>query len=263
MSDDVDIGATLARLRAAVERTKCVAEQLVGAEEFGPARYRAGKRLWNPEEDAVMRSRYPDMPTADLAELLRRPFETVYHRAAKLGLHKSAAYMASPAACRLRRGDNIGAPYRFKKGQVPPNKGVRRPGWHAGRMKETQFKKGQVGVNTMPIGALRLVDGYVYRKISAVPYVPYTVNWKPEHVLMWEAANGPMPPKHAVAFKNGDRYDIRLDNLELISRRELMARNTVHNLPAPLPEVVQLIGALKRKIKRREKPNEKQDRRSA
>jgi len=58
-----------------------------------------------------------------------------------MGLTKSAAYLASPAACRLRKGDNVGAARRFRPGHVPANKGLRRPGWSTGRMAETQFKK--------------------------------------------------------------------------------------------------------------------------
>lgn len=230
-------------------------------------RFRCGKRLWNPEEDALMRALYPDMPTADLAARLGRPFESVYRRAWKLGLRKSAAYMASPAACRLRRGDNIGAPHRFPKGHVPANKGLRRPGWHRGRMQETQFKKGhrhgRAAAAYKPIGTERISkDGYLERKVNDA--LPFQRRWRAVHLLIWETANGPLPAGHAISFKNGDRTDIRIDNLELISRRELMARNTVHNLPAPLPEVVQLIGALKRKINRKTRSdNEKQDRRSA
>lgn len=232
-------------------------------------RYRAGKRLWSKSEIAAMRRRYPREPTEALARDLRRSVAAVYARADILGLSKSATYLASPAACRLRRGDNVGAAFRFKKGQVPFNKGLRRPGWHAGRMKETQFKKGMLNGEAArrfkPIGSMRTCDGYLYRKIADTPGVPWTRNWKQEHYLVWEAAHGPIPAKHIVAFKNGDRTDIRLDNLELIARSDLMARNTVHNLPAPLPQVIQLLGAVKAQITRKtRKANaEEQDRRSA
>jgi hypothetical protein len=225
-------------------------------------RFRAGKRLWNKADDAFMRARYPHEPTPAIARQLRRTVCAVYNRAEILGLVKSAEYLASPDACRLRRGDNIGAAFRFKKGLVPANKGLRRPGWAPGRMKETQFKKGQ-STNKMPIGSTRLVDGYVYRKVSDIPNVPWTRNWRQEHYLVWEAAHGPIPSGHAVAFKNRDRTDVRLDNLECITRRELMARNTVHNLPKPLAQTIQLLGALNRQIRRRTKNREEQDRRSA
>jgi hypothetical protein len=213
--------------------------------------YRAGKRLWSASDDAAMRTNYPDLPTPAIATQLRRTVASVYARAALLGLTKSAAYLASPHACRLRRGDNVGAQFRFQKGHVSANKGLRRPGYALGRMKETQFKRGGLPKNNMPIGSTRLVDGYVYRKVSDVPYVPYTVNWKPEHHLVWAAAHGPVPRGHGLLFRDGDKTNVRLDNLQLVTRRELMARNTVHNLPKPLAQTVQLLGALNRQIRRR------------
>lgn len=105
-------------------------------------RFRAGKRLWNPEDEELLQARYPHEPTAPIAKALRRSVSAVYLRAKLLGLAKSAAYLASPAACRLRRGDQVGAAFRYPKGHVPANKGLRRPGWAPGRMSETQFRKG-------------------------------------------------------------------------------------------------------------------------
>lgn len=221
------------------------------------------RRFWSADDDALMRARYPHEPTHVIAAALGRSIYAVYGRADILGLSKSDEYLASPDACRLRRGDNVGAAFRFKKGQAPPNKGLRRPGWHAGRMKETQFKKGNAS-NWHPLGSTRLVDGYLYRKISDIRNVTWTRNWKQEHYLVWEAAHGPVPAGHAVAFKDRDRTNTKLDNLELISRADNMRRNSVHNLPAPLKKTIHMLGVLKRHIRKRTKANaEEQDRRSA
>lgn len=216
---------------------------------------------WRPAEEAQLRAQYPHMSTRVIAAMLDMPIGRVHAKANKLGLFKSTEYLASPAACRLRRGDQVGKPHRFPKGHVPANKGLRRPGWFAGRMKETQFRKGQVNgqaaIILMPIGSTRLVDGYVYIKVAAVQNVPYTVNWKPLHVLEWERVNGPVPKAHALRFINGDREDIRLENIECVSRAELMRRNTIHNMPKPLKDVIHLRGALERQIRRKER-NEQQ-----
>lgn len=211
-------------------------------------------RPWSREDDNLLRRIYPDAPTAQVAQRLQRTVAATYGRADKVGLTKSPAYLASPAACRLRRGDQVGARCRFQKGHVPANKGLRRPGWGPGRMRETQFKKGvRQGVAVRlykPIGTERISkDGYLERKVNDA--LPLQARWRAVHLLVWEAAHGPVPPSHAVAFKNGDRTDIRPDNLELIHRRELMARNTVHSLPRPLAQTVQLLGALRRKINRK------------
>jgi hypothetical protein len=226
-------------------------------------RFRAGKRLWSQADDRALRRIYPHRPTAGIARQLRRSLTATYARAGMLGLRKSAAYMASPDAYRFRRGQGGGEACRFTKGHVPANKGLRRPGWSAGRMKETQFKKGVRSPNYMPIGSTRLMDGYVYVKVAAVPNVPYTVNWLPLHILEWERAHGPVPAGHCLWFTDGNRQHVDLANLELHTRAENMRRNSVHNLPKPLAQTVQLLGALTRQINRRTRAHEEQDRRSA
>ena len=84
------------------------------------------RRLWSTKQLARLERDYPRMPTWKVARAVKRPVYSVYAKAIALGLRKTPEYLASPAACRLRRGDNIGAPYRFKPGQVPANKGLRR-----------------------------------------------------------------------------------------------------------------------------------------
>jgi len=212
------------------------------------------RRRWSREDERLLRGFYPNTPTAEVARRLNRTVAAVYGRADKLGLNKSPAYLASPAACRLRRGDHVGARFRFQKGHVPANKGLRRPGWSVGRMRETQFKKGvRQGVAVRlykPIGTERISkDGYLERKVN--DNLPLQARWRSVHLLVWEAANGPLPKGHAIAFKNGDKRDIRLDNLECITRAQLMLRNTIHNLPTPLAQTIQVLGALRRKINRK------------
>lgn len=223
-----------------------------------------GRRFWTAGEDARMWELYPDLRSDVIAGLLQRTQPAIYARAKTLGLEKSEAFRRSIDACRLRRDSSVGIPYRFKKGIVPANKGLRRPGYGPGRMKDTQFKKGGVSINWMPVGSTRVCDGYVYRKMSDVRHVPWTQNWVLEHRRIWEETHGPVPAGHALKFKNGNKTDVRLDNLELITRRQLMARNTVHNLPPELAKTIQLLGALNRQIRRREKDHgQKQDRRPA
>jgi hypothetical protein len=229
------------------------------------------RRFWTDAEDAVVRELYPDTQTAKIAQQLGRPVGAVYQRAQSLGLKKSERYLASPDACRLRRGDHIGRATQFKKGQEPPNKGLRRPGYAPGRMAETQFRKGErrgVAVKLYkPIGSERVSkDGYLERKTH--DELPEGISredanrlrqrrWKAVHNIVWEEANGAVPKGYAVTFVNGDKTDIRLENLTLVSRADLMRRNTIHNLPPELASAAQLIGQLKRRIR------EEQDRRSA
>lgn len=224
-----------------------------------------GRARWTPEEDAALRARYADESTAALARELGHPVKSAYRRAQMLGLKKSAAYLASGAAGRLVKNDPrlvAGLGTRFRPGQTPANKGVKRGrGWAPGRMREGQFRKGERhGVAArvyQPIGAERVsVDGYLERKVNND--LPFQKRWRAVHLLVWEAAHGPLPPGHAVTFVSGDKRDVRLENLALVSRQELMRRNTVHNYPKPIAEAIQLLGALNRKINRRARQAQEQ-----
>lgn len=205
------------------------------------------RQPWTDTEIEQLQARYANTSTATLADEFGCSIDRINHKVARLGLKKSPEYLESPAACRLRRGDNVGASHRFKPGQVPANKGVRRPGWHAGNMQKTQFKKGQKSHNWMPLGSERFSkEGYLQRKMTDTGYPPH--DWVSVHLLLWREHHGDVPAGHAVAFKNGDKADIRIDNLECVTRRELMARNSIHNLPEELKEVITLKGAITRRI---------------
>lgn len=209
-------------------------------------------RPWEPWESSMLRIQYPFMKTRVIALLLDRKITAVYQRARLMGLEKSAEFYACPASGRTTGRQGIGT--RFAKGNPPANKGLRRPGWHRGRMKETQFKKGvRQGIAVKlrkPIGAERISkDDYLERKVNND--LPLQRRWKAVHRIIWEEAYGAPPAGHHITFKNGDKRDIRLENLVPVSRAEMMKRNTIHNLPKPIAQVVQLRGALMRQIRRR------------
>lgn len=198
---------------------------------------------------------YPHLATKKIAAMIGRTLSSVYQAARKLDLEKTEEYLASPDACRLRRDFTPASiACRFKKGIVPHNKGRKMPGYAAGRMAETQFKKGVRPHSWKPIGSTRLCDGYLQRKITDTGYPPR--DWKPVHVMLWEEHYGPIPEKHTVCFIDGDKTHIEIANLELVSRADLMKRNTLHNLPPEMVEVIQLRGVLNRQINKRAKESE-------
>lgn len=206
-------------------------------------------RPWQPKDIELLRSRYPDTATKVLARMLDRSESAIYGRADLMGLKKSEAYLAGPAACRLRRGDNVGAAHRFAPGHVPANKGLRRPGWSRGRMAETQFKRGNKPHTWKPIGSTRhSKEGYLQRKVSDTGYPPR--DWVGEHILMWQTAHGPVPRGCTVCFKDGNKAHLTLDNFELVSRAELMRRNTIHRYPPELADAIRLNGALQRRLRK-------------
>lgn len=230
------------------------------------------RKPWTAQEDAIIRQRVPQERTSDVAAAIGRTVPSVYQRARQLGVVKSPEYLASPAAKRTNGLQGMGT--RFQKGHVPANKGVKRGrGWAPGRMADGQFKPGQrsgvAAKNWRPVGTILEADGYLRIKVrEAVKGEAYgfgnTRVWPLLQRHVWEQANGPVPANHAIAFKDGNPKNCALDNLELITRQDLMKRNSVHNLPAELKATVQLLGRVNRQIRKRERNgNQEQDRRPA
>lgn len=223
------------------------------------------KADWTEERLDSLRSFYPRFKTEDVAAILGLRTEQVYAKANQLGLAKSAEYLASPAACRLRRGDNVGAEYRFQKGHKSWNKGTKGLAGVQEACRATQFKPGQSPANTLPIGSTKFdKSGVLLQKVTNDPG-NNSKRWRAVHELVWVAANGPVPAKHIVVFKPGMRTnvleEITIDKVECISLAENMKRNTRHNLPPELNEVIQLRAVLTRQINKRMKNHEQEEHR--
>lgn len=220
------------------------------------------RRFWTQKELDTVRRLYPHRRTVEIAKLLKRPLSSVYQAAANLDVHKTKAFLESPEAGIFIKGHQRGKATQFGKGHVPANKGLRRPGYGPGRMKETQFKKGQLSgrakLNFKPIGTI-LTDTEGYQRIK----VRHAVHgkeptgfgnvkvWPLLNRYVWEQAKGPIPPKHTICFKDGDRSNCKLENLELVSRADLAKRNNMwrsKKLPLELRQAIALKGAIKRKI---------------
>lgn len=214
----------------------------------------APRSPWTAAQIAALRTRYPDTRTEDLAREIGRSTQSCYVKARSLGIKKSADYLAGPDACRLRREDAAGLQTRFRKGQTPWNKGTHFVA--GGRSPLTRFKPGSVPPNRLPVGHVRVnSEGYLDIKIAPGPR-----QWVSLSRWNWQQAHGsPPPPGTVLIFKDGDRTNCDISNLEPITRTQNMARNTVHQLPKEVAELVLLRGALLRKINRIERARATQE----
>lgn len=126
-------------------------------------------------------------------------------------------------------------------------------------MKETQFKKGNVSKRWDPeiyiIGALRINS---YNELDIKLRTGLRA-WYSMARWTWETVRGPIPKGMVVRFRNGDKHDTRIENLRLGTRREVMLENTLHNYPKPIAAVIQLRGALNRRINRLEEKQSGKD----
>jgi HNH endonuclease len=136
---------------------------------------------------------------------------------------------------------------KFQKGNKPLHS------WQKGQQisVETQFKKGNIPVNYKPVGSERVnADGYVYIKIKD----PRT--WKPKHNVLWEQHHGPIPKNHCVIFADGDRLNVTIENLILITRSQLLIMNR-QNLINENPEFtktgVLIASVIQKRSKRKKK----------
>lgn len=212
------------------------------------------RRHWSPEEEDIMRRHYPVTPTKKIAAALGRNERQVFNKAYSMGLEKSQEYLSSANACRFRRGYHPGKGTQFKTGHVAWNKGMK--GLILGGI-ETQFKPGNRSGTAeklyQPIGTERISkDGYIQRKIN--DDMPMQRRWRGVHIINWEAINGPLPKGHVLVFKDGNKRNTAVENLDLLSRAELMRRNSYHtNYPKEVAQLVQLRGAIARQINKRSK----------
>jgi hypothetical protein len=224
------------------------------------------RRFWTSGELKRLAKLYPERPTAEVAEALRRGIAATYNMAKGLGLQKSHKFQNSALSGRIHKGHTErGERTRFVKGQAPANKGLRRPGYSVdrGRMQETTFKKGQKPRNWQPVGSIRTSsEGYLEIKVREGLWNAREGGaWQMLNRETWKRERGPIPPGHTVVFKDGDRLNCAIENLELISRADLARRNSMWaSMPRELAEVIQLNGALKRKL--RSIDGKKQDQRS-
>lgn len=221
---------------------------------------KSARKTWTECDLALLRSRFADARTDDLATALGRSYSTVAQKAAKLGIRKSAEYLASPAAHRLDGVKGLGT--RFEPGQPAWNKGLKGVVGVQEACRATQFKKGRPpneARNYVPIGSLRVcADGYLEQKVTDDQTIAAARRWTAVHRLVWEAAHGPIPDGHVVVFRAGQKTTelnrVTPQILEVVTRRQLMQRNSVHSkYPPQLARLVQLRGALTRQINRKAK----------
>ncbi|MDP2369358.1 HNH endonuclease signature motif containing protein [Rhodoferax sp.] len=218
---------------------------------------RAPRVLWTEPELELLSEIFPHMHSQDVAALLGCTVWRINNASHRLGLRKTNEYMAADIEKRralAKTNPNMIA-NRFHKGQVPPNKGVR--GISYPGMEKTQFRKGDKPKNWKPVGSVRVnSDGYADIKLAEGMF-----QWKQLHREVWKEAHGSYPPKGWVlAFKDRQPLNCRLDNLVLLTLKENMLRNSLHNnYPPELIEVVQLQAALNHRINNRLKKAHPED----
>lgn len=201
-------------------------------------------RFWTDEQDAELRRLYPNHTAEAIAAQIGRPLSSVRQRAHTLGLRKSRGWIAEQSRIRTADPNHPGRNTRFRSGRRTWNKGMK--GLNLGGT-ATQFKPGHRPHTWRPIGTYRVSkDGYLQSKLADTGNT--LRDYVFVHHLIWRMHGGRIPRGHALVFRDGDKANLDINNLELITRAELMARNTRHRLPPELNRVIALRAALNRRI---------------
>jgi len=190
---------------------------------------------WSDAEERALRRLYATHTAREIGERLGRSRIAIKNKALKLGLGNCV------------KSHNAGC---FKPGLVPWNKGTRYIA--GGRSAETRFQPGDKPHTWNPVGHERVSkEGYLLRKVTDTGVTRR--DYRPVHHLVWQEAGREIPPGHALVFRDGDKRNFALGNLELVTRADLMRRNSYHNYGPEIAATVQLRGAIMRQINKRMK----------
>jgi hypothetical protein len=206
---------------------------------------RSQRRIWTTEEQAILRQLFPHYYTADICQKLHRSYSSVVGHAAKLGLKKNERFKLQQQQASGRQCAANGYGVRFKAGHVPANKGKRMSAEQYQVCAHTMFKKGHVPRNVKYNGHERTdADGYRWRRISTGNYVQL-------HRWLWEQAHGAIPAGHIVKFIDGNKANVVLQNLKLVSCKQNMLDNTIAHYPIELKQSIILVNKINNTIKKR------------
>lgn len=168
--------------------------------------------LFTEEQKAFIKQNVKGLSNQELADLVNQTFNlSISVQQIKTWKHN--------------RKISSGLTGQFEKGNVPANKGTK--GLHNVGGNRTSFKKGQRPRNYKPVGTERIDrDGYTLVKVSDVG--EWHHRWRLKHCVIWEKVNGPIPKGHCLIFLDGNKQNLSLDNLQLITRRQLARLNQNH-----------------------------------
>lgn len=149
---------------------------------------------------------YKGITSKDLANIFNEKFKTDIRESQMKGF-KSNNRLASGVDC------------KFVKGQTSYNKGQK--GVYYKGCEKGWFKKGDSPHNHKPVGSERIdnKDGYTLVKTKE----PKT--WELKQHIIWKQHNGEIPKGYKVIFLNRDKTDLRIENLAIVSKAELLTMN--------------------------------------
>jgi len=143
----------------------------------------------------------------------------------------------------IRRGWITGRNGCFKKGIQVWNKGLK--GFSAAGSEKGWFKKGCVPPRIRPIFSERISkDGYIEVKTDDLK------KWQHKHRVVWREHFGAIPRDNIICFKDGNKQNCAIENLEIMSRslHVVLVKKGYYNEPEELKPAIRAQTELQMKL---------------
>ena len=184
---------------------------------------------WTLREIKLLQKLWPETETKVIAEKIGKSKQSVWRKQNILGLKRSDDFIKKQQEFFAETLRREGVKNRFVKGQPAINKGKKLEEYMSAenieKLKATQFKKGSVPHNTVPIGHQRLgKDGYLEEKVRNVHHGK---NFEFVHHMVFRKHYGPIPKGCVVTFKDGNISNFNPDNLILKTKYQNLLDNQI------------------------------------
>lgn len=198
-------------------------------------------KKWSDDEKKILIDLFADNYTNDICKILNRSYGSVTSQSYLLGLKKSEKFMAMELKKQADRLKKVGEKSRFKKGQHAHNKGKPMSKDVYDKIKHTFYQKGNIPHNTKYDGYESLAKGYLEIRVAQGQY-------EKKHRHIWMQHHGEIPENHIIVFKDKNRFNFDIDNLEMITIAENMKRNAITRFPSELRKAIHLIKKINQKL---------------
>ena len=200
------------------------------------------KKFWTEDEKVLFKQLYPNMFAEDVAKLFNCSVRSVYNIASQMKVKKSIEWQRQELQRQAVRLKIVGKERRFEPGHIPANKGQKMDIEQYEKCKVTMFVKGNKPHNIKWNGYERVSkDGYTEVRVAEKIF-------KLKHRIIWEQTYGPIPDGMIIVFKDKNKQNFDIANLEMITKQESIARNRMTNYPPELRNLIKLNNKLKKKL---------------
>ena len=137
---------------------------------------------------------------------------------------------------------------KFKKGNVPHNKGKK--GVYAKGCEKSWFKEGNIPMQHRPVGSERITrDGYIEIKVAEPN------KWDLKHRVVYENLYGKIPDGHVLIFRDGNKENVAIDNLILVTRgvNAVINREGISACKNEMKDTAVIFAKLKSAVSKKEK----------